>query len=79
MNPSLEDRVVTSGELVERRGGKERSEPWRDRRATSHAKKNADGILTVEGEVDSVAAKKLALERLAALPEVIGIVDRLHV
>lgn len=32
-----------------------------------------DGTLTVEGEVGDVAAKKLALERAAALPEVSGI------
>ncbi len=38
-----------------------------------------DGALTVAGEVASVAAKKLALEALAAVPDVIGIVDRLHV
>ena len=35
--------------------------------------------LTLEGEAPSVAAKKLALERAAALPAVGGIVDRLHV
>jgi osmotically-inducible protein OsmY len=39
----------------------------------------ADGTLTLEGEVGDVAAKKLALERAAALPEVSGIVDRLRV
>ena len=38
-----------------------------------------DGTLTLEREVGDVAAKKLALERAAALPEVIGIVDRLRV
>jgi osmotically-inducible protein OsmY len=38
-----------------------------------------DGTLTLEGEVGDVAAKKLALERAAALPEVSGIVDRLCV
>jgi hypothetical protein len=38
-----------------------------------------DGTLTIEGEVPSVAAKKLALERIAALEEVVAIVDRLHV
>jgi osmotically-inducible protein OsmY len=37
-----------------------------------------DGSLVMEGVVADVAAKKLALERAAALPEVIGIVDRLH-
>jgi osmotically-inducible protein OsmY len=39
----------------------------------------ADGTLTLEGEVSDVAAKKLALERAAALPEVSGIIDRLRV
>lgn len=38
-----------------------------------------DGVLTMEGEVASVAAKKLALERAAGVPEIVGIVDRLHV
>jgi osmotically-inducible protein OsmY len=37
------------------------------------------GVLTVEAEVDSVAQKKLALERLAATPGVVGIIDRMHV
>lgn len=37
------------------------------------------GDLLIDGEVGSVAAKKLALERAAAVPEVHGIVDRLHV
>jgi hypothetical protein len=39
----------------------------------------ADGTLTLEGEVGDIAAKKLALERAAALPEVTGIIDRLRV
>lgn len=38
-----------------------------------------DGVLTVEGELEDVAAKKLALERLAAITSVTGIIDRLHV
>ena len=38
-----------------------------------------DGTLTLEGQVDSVAAKKLALEAAVQLPEVTGIIDRLHV
>jgi osmotically-inducible protein OsmY len=37
------------------------------------------GVMTVEGEVSNVAAKKCALERIAAIPEVAGIVDRLRV
>lgn len=39
----------------------------------------ADGTLTMTGEVASIAAKKLALEIAAAMPQVIGIVDRLRV
>jgi len=38
-----------------------------------------EGSLTMEGEVASVAAKKLALEAAAAVPGVAGIVDRLRV
>lgn len=37
------------------------------------------GILTLEGEMASLAAKKLALEHAAAVAGVEGIVDRLHV
>lgn len=37
------------------------------------------GTVTVEGEVDSIAAKKLGLERLAALAGVTEVVDRLRV
>lgn len=39
----------------------------------------SDGVLTLEGEVENVAAKKLAMELAAALPQVKNIVDRLHV
>jgi osmotically-inducible protein OsmY len=38
-----------------------------------------DGVLTLEGEVENVAAKKLGLELAIAIPGVTGIVDRLHV
>jgi len=38
-----------------------------------------DGVLTLEGEVEDVAAKKLGLELAIAVPGVSGIVDRLHV
>lgn len=38
-----------------------------------------EGSLTMHGEVASVAAKKLALEAAAAVPEVVGIVDCLRV
>jgi len=39
----------------------------------------SDGTLTIEGEVPNVAVKKLLLERGAAHPAVVGIVDRLRV
>ena len=37
------------------------------------------GVLTIEGDVQSVAQKRLVLERFAATPGVIGIIDRMHV
>lgn len=39
----------------------------------------ADGVVILEGEVESVAVKKLALEHAAAVDGVRGVVDRLHV
>jgi osmotically-inducible protein OsmY len=39
----------------------------------------AEGTLTLEGVVESVAAKKLALELAVAVPGVTGIIDRLKV
>jgi osmotically-inducible protein OsmY len=39
----------------------------------------ADGILTLEGEAEDIAAKKLCIELAIAVPGVTGIVDRLHV
>jgi osmotically-inducible protein OsmY len=38
-----------------------------------------DGSVILEGQVPSVAAKKISLEKVAAIPGVVGIVDRLHV
>jgi len=38
-----------------------------------------DGVLIIEGETKSVAAKKLALELAASVPGITGIVDRLRV
>ena len=40
---------------------------------------DADGKLTMEGEVANVAAKRLALGRAATLPDVITVVDKLRV
>jgi osmotically-inducible protein OsmY len=39
----------------------------------------SDGVLTLEGEVEHIAAKKLSLEWAIAVQGVTGIVDRLHV
>ncbi|HXF94398.1 MAG TPA: BON domain-containing protein [Nitrospiraceae bacterium] len=39
----------------------------------------ADGVLTLEGEAEHIAAKKLCMELAAAVPGVTGIVDRLRV
>lgn len=36
-------------------------------------------VLTLEGEIENIAAKKLCMELAAAVPGVRGIVDRLHV
>ena len=44
-----------------------------------HVAFTEDGSLLVEGEVESVAAKKLSLEHIGALPGVDLIIDRLHV
>jgi osmotically-inducible protein OsmY len=38
-----------------------------------------DGILTLDGEVEHIVAKKLSLELAAAVPEMDGLVDRLRV
>src|SRR2546423_12951706 len=40
---------------------------------------NADGVAVLEGEVGDIAAKKLALELAASVPQVRGVVDRLRV
>jgi hypothetical protein len=40
---------------------------------------DADGVATIEAEVESIAIKRLALGRLAAVPGIGGIVDRLRV
>jgi osmotically-inducible protein OsmY len=39
----------------------------------------ADGSIILDGQVPSVAAKKIALEKVAATPGIMGILDRLHV
>jgi len=44
-----------------------------------HLDMTDDQVLVLEGEMESVAAKKLALELAGSLPEVRGVVDRLHV
>jgi hypothetical protein len=57
-----------------------RSEPSLGQRFhPSELELGSDGVLVLGGEVESVKAKKLALERVAALPGIAGIADRLHV
>ena len=55
------------------------SEPRLDLHAFPIAISESADAIILEGEVGDVAAKKLALERAAAVPEVTGIVDRLRV
>ncbi len=38
-----------------------------------------EGVAIIAAEVDSIAMKRLAIERLAAMPEVSGVVDRVRV
>jgi len=71
--------MVTTSSVLDRARGALRSEPRIDMHRTPIDLVFANGVMTVEGEVDNIAAKKLALEHIAALPEVTGIVDRLHV
>jgi osmotically-inducible protein OsmY len=73
----FEDRAMR--EVLDKVRAALQSEPRLDLHAFPIELGYADGILTLEGEVRDVAAKKLALERAAALPEVSGIVDRLRV
>ncbi|HEU0018377.1 MAG TPA: BON domain-containing protein [Methyloceanibacter sp.] len=40
---------------------------------------DADGVATIDAEVETVAIKRLVLERLASVPGIGGIVDRLRV
>lgn len=57
-----------------------KSEPWLGADFTPESIDiDDDGTATIEGEVPSVAAKKLALECVAGLPEVSGVLDRLRV
>jgi osmotically-inducible protein OsmY len=55
----------------------------RERRINLHrfpiAISNVEGVAILEGEVGDIAAKKLALELAASVPEVRGVVDRLRV
>ncbi|GAB4393101.1 MAG: hypothetical protein Tsb0032_11180 [Kiloniellaceae bacterium] len=55
------------------------SEPRIGPRAPHLGMALAAGVLTLEGEMPDIAAKKIALELAAAVPGVEGIVDRLHV
>lgn len=54
-------------------------EPWINLHKCPVAMEFADGVLTLEGEAEHIAAKKLSLELAIAVRGVTGIVDRLHV
>jgi osmotically-inducible protein OsmY len=56
-----------------------RSEPRLDLHRYPIRMSLEEDTLVLEGEVENVAAKKLALERAAAVPGISSIVDRLHV
>ncbi len=72
--------MSTESQILERVRAALRSEIRLDHRLKDvHLTLNEDGSVTVEGEAPGVAAKKLALERIGAVPGVGGIVDRLHV
>jgi osmotically-inducible protein OsmY len=55
------------------------SEPRLDLRRFPFSLAFDGAVLTMAGEVRDIAAKKLALEHAAAIPEVAGIVDRVRV
>ena len=74
---AYKDRAMT--QVLDRVRAALESEPRLDLHEFPIEPSYADGTLTLEGEVGDVAAKKLALERAAALPEVSGIIDRLRV
>ena len=42
-------------------------------------KLESEGVILLDGEVPDVAAEKLALEKVAAIPGIAGIADHLHV
>jgi osmotically-inducible protein OsmY len=72
--------MTTTSEVLDQARRALRSEPRIDlHRTPVTLSLVADGVVTAEGEVGNIAAKKLALERIAAVPGVAGIVDRLRV
>jgi osmotically-inducible protein OsmY len=72
--------MSTESELLERARAALKAEIRLDHKLKDvHLALNPDRTITVESEVPSVAAKKLALERIASVPGIEGIVDRLHV
>src|SRR5690606_1684394 len=70
---------MNASEIVKRIEGALEQEPKVNLHASQVRIEFADGIATVSGEVETIAAKRIALERTAADPEVTGIVDRLRV
>ena len=70
---------MDASEVVKRIEGALEQEPKVNLHRSEIRIEFADGTATLSGEVENIAAKRLALERAAAVPEVAGIVDRLHV
>lgn len=54
-------------------------EPFINLHATPIGIEYGDGVVTLSGDAESLAAKKIALETAGKVPGVSGIVDRLHV
>lgn len=72
--------MSTESDIIERVRAAIRADVRLDHKLKDvHLILNSDRTVTVEAEVPSVAAKKLVLEHIGAVPEIAGIVDRLHV
>jgi osmotically-inducible protein OsmY len=71
--------MTCENELLDTVRASLRSEPRLDLHRYPIRMSLEEDTLVLEGEVENVAAKKLALERAAAVPGLSGIVDRLHV
>ena len=71
--------MASDGEIIQQVRAALEKEPRVNLHRDSVRMQFNDGVMTLEGEVATIAAKRLTLERTAALPAISGIVDRLHV